>query len=92
MAEIIQYFITNKCKNCAQCQDVCPEKAIYAAEDKYCINDARCNGCGSCVEICPEQAIVKETDPFRSINREADSFFGSGVWPLGDYPLGGKEE
>jgi len=82
VAELIRYFITNKCERCNRCVEVCPEGAIYAAEEKYGINDTICKGCGLCIEVCPTNAIVHETDPYRSINREADSFFGGGAWPI----------
>lgn len=82
MAELIRYFITEKCQKCRQCADTCPEGAIYEEKDKYGIDDQLCKGCGICIEVCPVDAIVHETDPFRSINREADSFFGGGAFPI----------
>jgi MinD superfamily P-loop ATPase len=82
MTELIKYFITNKCEKCNRCLEACPEVAIYAAEAKYEINNHLCKGCGICVEVCPTSAIIHETDPLRSINREADSFFGGGAWPI----------
>jgi ferredoxin len=82
MPDLIRYFITKRCTKCTSCLDVCPEGAIYEGEDKYEINDELCKGCGCCTEVCPEEAIVHETDPLRSMNREADSFFGGGAWPI----------
>lgn len=86
MAKLIRYFITNKCEKCNLCAQACPEGAIYASEKKYGINDDMCIGCGICLEVCPVKAIVHETDPYRSINRESDSFFGGGAWPIGEQP------
>lgn len=82
MAELIRYFITAKCERCNNCIAACPEGAIYASEEKYGIDDSLCKGCGNCLKACPKGAIIHETDAYRSINREADSFFGGGAWPI----------
>ena len=82
MADMIRYFITKKCQKCKQCMEACPEGAIYEADDKCGIDDELCKGCGFCTDVCPVDAIVHESDPYRGINREADSFFGGGAYPI----------
>ncbi|SDF21922.1 DUF362 domain-containing protein [Sporolituus thermophilus] len=81
--EKIRYFITKNCKKCDACLEHCPEGAVSDGKDGNIVND-NCTGCAECEAMCPNGAIVRETDPYRTINREMDSFFGGGAWPLGD--------
>ena len=42
-----------KCAGCHQCEEICPQKAIY-----YCkVKSARCIGCGKCYSVCKHNAI-----------------------------------
>ena len=75
-----RFLITNDCTKCSHCLESCPEKAIHSGE-KYTI-DENCTGCGQCEAVCPDGAIIPESDPYLLINREMDTFFGGGAWPV----------
>ena len=58
--ELIKYEITDQCKKCGICFNVCPVKAIDGnREAGYRISD-RCIKCGLCMSKCPFKAIVKK--------------------------------
>ena len=44
--------------DCAVCEYMCPEGAIFEAKRQFVIRKDRCNGCGICVPYCPVRAIV----------------------------------
>jgi len=44
--------------DCAVCEYMCPEGAIFEAKRQFVIRKDRCNGCGICVPYCPARAIV----------------------------------
>ena len=48
-----------KCTNCADCKDVCPNDAL-SYEDKPVINSSKCIGCKKCFYTCTKNAIRME--------------------------------
>lgn len=44
--------------DCAVCEYMCPEGAIFEAKRQFVIRKDLCNGCGLCVPYCPARAIV----------------------------------
>lgn len=59
-------LITNECINCDVCESVCPNQAIYQAEEIYAIHANKCTECigqydsPQCQEICPVNCIISE--------------------------------
>lgn len=51
-----------KCKDCGQCESVCPDSAVHVVEESYVIDYDYCKGCGLCAYECPADAIsmIKE--------------------------------
>ena len=82
MSETSYYFITKKCNGCNACLEVCPQGAIKPG-NPYTISEEDCNACGQCKDMCHDEAIVSMEDPYHKINREFDSFWGSGAWSIG---------
>ncbi|MCQ1536072.1 (4Fe-4S)-binding protein [Methanosarcina sp. KYL-1] len=50
------YKVTEKCKACGTCEEVCPKGAISKG-DIYKIDGSVCQECGRCYENCPNEAI-----------------------------------
>jgi ferredoxin len=53
-------IITEKCKACGKCAEVCPYNAITVdvkAKKPAVVNSAACAGCGTCAAECPFGAI-----------------------------------
>ncbi len=50
--------IDSKCNSCDNCRLLCPQKAIYAKDQKYYIDYWSCSLCNICREVCPEDAIT----------------------------------
>lgn len=46
-----------KCTGCAECEKVCPVKAISFKNNKAKINGLKCIGCATCIAACPYAAI-----------------------------------
>ena len=46
-----------KCTGCAECEKVCPVKAITMQDNKSVIDGAKCIGCATCIAVCPVSAI-----------------------------------
>jgi MinD superfamily P-loop ATPase len=55
------YIISSDCMDCAVCEYMCPEGAIFEAKRQFVIRKNLCNGCGICVPYCPARAIVPRT-------------------------------
>jgi len=60
-------IISQKCKHCGRCYDVCRFDAVKRSADldevvsvDYQINSISCEGCGVCVRVCPKDAITFE--------------------------------
>lgn len=57
---LIGYRITDQCKGCSLCKQVCPANAITGnIKEKHAIDPAVCLKCGACMEKCPFKAIEK---------------------------------
>ena len=60
--------LTNICKGCCYCVNVCPKKVLSLSEEFNAkgnhfvipLNIEDCVGCGMCTEICPDAAIELE--------------------------------
>jgi len=46
------------CKNCQQCVEICPPKALRANGEILSFDYGRCIRCFCCLEVCPEGAIA----------------------------------
>jgi len=58
---ITSEIITEKCKSCGKCAEVCPYKAITVnvkQKTPAVVNTAACTGCGTCAAECPFDAII----------------------------------
>lgn len=53
------FYVTERCKKCEKCFEVCPQNCIVLSEGKALINQEHCLHCGGCYEICPQKAILK---------------------------------
>jgi len=65
---ITSQVITERCKSCGKCAEVCPYNAITVDVKKKIpaeVNAAACAGCGTCAAECPFDAITMNhfTDP-----------------------------
>jgi uncharacterized Fe-S center protein len=56
-SDISPLVIKNKCTGCAECELVCPVKAITIVDDKSCIDSSKCIGCANCIAACRFFAI-----------------------------------
>jgi len=54
--------VTDKCRKCKRCVDVCPMGAFHEGEDQMVINPDDCLGCGVCATECPTEAIKHEEE------------------------------
>jgi len=52
------YFIAKKCKECGECNKVCPEDAI-SMDKAHKIDRGRCTLCMLCVQACKHGALEK---------------------------------
>lgn len=52
--------ISEKCKKCLACVEVCPMKAISEEDGKIVINKDVCLECGCCASACANDAIEFE--------------------------------
>ncbi len=46
------------CKNCGQCAEICPPKALRVKEKVPSFDYGRCIRCFCCLEVCPEGAVT----------------------------------
>ncbi|MDR0555481.1 MAG: 4Fe-4S binding protein [Holosporaceae bacterium] len=53
-------IISEKCKKCFSCIDVCPVGAIAQKDGEVSIDRNICLGCGCCASYCPNNAIEYE--------------------------------
>ena len=62
-------FITDKCKGCGLCVEVCPKKVLALATDKInlkghhpveAVNPDSCIACAFCATMCPDCIITVE--------------------------------
>jgi len=72
---ITSEIITNQCKACGKCAEVCPYNAIEVNVKKKMpavVNSAACAGCGTCAAECPFGAIVMNHFSDEQITRQID--------------------
>ena len=62
-------FLTDKCKGCGLCVEVCPKKVLALATDKInlkghhpveAVNPDSCISCAFCATMCPDCIIKVE--------------------------------
>jgi NADH:ubiquinone oxidoreductase subunit F (NADH-binding)/NAD-dependent dihydropyrimidine dehydrogenase PreA subunit len=59
----ILYAITDRCKGCDKCTNICPTHAIDGKiREIHVINRDKCVGCGACSRECSFKAIFKEDE------------------------------
>ena len=46
------------CKNCGECAEICPPKALRIKEKSLSFDYGRCIRCFCCLEVCPEGAVA----------------------------------
>lgn len=47
------------CLHCGQCQEGCPNKAIFCHRENPVIDPCLCSDCGLCQKNCPTGAILR---------------------------------
>lgn len=52
------YFVTDKCRACGKCAEVCPQNCVDIGE-KAVIRQNNCLRCGNCAEVCPYGAVER---------------------------------
>jgi ferredoxin len=52
------WVISQECRSCKKCIEVCPVSAITLKENKAYIDHKKCILCACCQEICPYKAII----------------------------------
>jgi uncharacterized protein (DUF362 family)/Pyruvate/2-oxoacid:ferredoxin oxidoreductase delta subunit len=61
-------IISDKCRRCGKCAEVCPPKAISADKDnKMTIDYKKCISCLCCHEFCPEKAVKIRKNVLRKL-------------------------
>ena len=53
------YAITDACRGCGRCLEVCPQSCIHSSTIPYAIVERNCLRCGNCMEVCPSGAVVR---------------------------------
>lgn len=62
-------FLTDNCKGCGLCVDVCPKGVLALSKDKInkkghhpveAVNEKACIGCAFCATMCPDCIIKVE--------------------------------
>lgn len=58
------------CKNCHQCVEICPPKALTPEGESLVFDYRRCIRCFCCLEVCPEGAVsIKQGWAIRAIDK-----------------------
>ena len=52
--------ITDKCKSCGICSEVCRFDAIKKKNERFLVDIRKCEGCAFCYHVCPHNAITME--------------------------------
>jgi pyruvate formate lyase activating enzyme len=89
------FFVSENCKGCGACAEVCPQGAIQVIEGLARTDREVCIGCGECTGACPNEArnlmgsIASAQEVFEEL--AADEIFyqrsGGGVTLSGGEPL-----
>ena len=57
----MSYKITDRCKGCDDCAQICPVMAITGEmKEKHEIDPNRCIDCGACSHVCEYEGILDE--------------------------------
>ncbi|ADL52298.1 NADH dehydrogenase (quinone) [Clostridium cellulovorans 743B] len=57
---LVKYYITDDCKGCTKCMNVCAVDAINGqVRSRHIIDADKCIRCGACRKICSFDAIIK---------------------------------
>lgn len=51
-------ILSEKCKKCLMCSEVCPVQAISEKDGIMQIDESLCLNCGCCAASCPSNAII----------------------------------
>ena len=73
---IVSEVITDKCKSCGRCAEVCPYNAITVDVKKKIpavVNTAACAGCGTCAAECPFDSIIMNHFTDKQILNQIDA-------------------
>ena len=54
--EGLEIMVTEECKGCGDCVEVCGWKAIEIKDEKA-VHSGKCRGCGRCERYCPNNAV-----------------------------------
>lgn len=55
----MSYKITERCKGCDDCSQICPVRAISGEmKEQHEINPDRCIDCGACSRVCEYESIL----------------------------------
>lgn len=57
----------DKCTNCMDCFEVCPEEQVLAivTKESGIIKSSDCTNCGRCIEICKDKSLVYSLNQFK---------------------------
>ena len=57
----MSYKITERCKGCDDCSQICPVRAISGEmKEQHEINPDRCISCGACSRVCEYESILDD--------------------------------
>ncbi len=68
----MSHKITDRCKGCDDCADICPVRAITGEmKEKHEIDPNRCIDCGACCNVCEYEGILDQNGkPTKFVPRE----------------------
>ena len=52
----------NKCANCGECMEICPQNSIFAFENSYKVDKQKCIGCSKCFNVCKNNAVELKSE------------------------------
>ena len=80
----------DKCKQCALCNDICLQNAIFYDNNGYTVNNKRCIGCARCLKVCPNDAITI-TSEYKNLNEVLPPIVEMGIDCIELHALGENE-